>query len=297
MFSLRDRKGLVGRLYDVVGKGMLVGIATITAAVAVACASPQNRTPSTIPPQLEQGVYRTDELTLENARRSSDVRFVQAYVDRLVGSGKVQLGDTPVVYDPDFSKELSYWERLLSQHPERHDKIQSYVKDAKDKRSEFNKFMEEYKKGAPKGGAGFMSTSGLRGVPGTTIFVHGLAPFFGSDDDILWHLEHERCHIPRELLYALDIPTQHHNPESIRLMQAMLDTTEADEVNCYSHQFKESGRFNLTPSNFDAALVGFRMFYDRLLKLVDNDIERIVIEQLHEKGYIISPYQLQFRQN
>ena len=296
MSSLRNREHLVSRLYEVgrsyVGKTMLVGIATIAKAVAVACVSPQNKTPSTYPPQLEQGAYSVEKLTLENARRSSDTKFVQAYLDRLVGSGKVQLGDTPVVYDPDFSKELSYWEGLLSQHPERRDDIRDYIGRTRDKRAEFNKFMEEYNKGTPKGGAAVMNISDLPGVTGATIFVHGLVPFFGRDDDVLWFLEHEKYHIPVESEHALAIPSQHQNPESLGEIQTMLGTNEFQEVKCYSHQFKESARFNLTPATFNNTLRGFRIHYDRLLKLVDNDARRVAVEQLHKEGYIINPHQL-----
>lgn len=233
-------------------------------------------------------------VTLQDAKTDSEL--VQTYLDRLLGTGRVPL-TTEVVYDPYMQENIEFWKDQLSRFPEKGDLIQSYIGDLNLKRAVLEEFRQLARSGREYSmGIALMNTS-IGFDFSKKIFVYDLSFFAASDDDILWSLEHERCHaeIPGE--YQIVIPGEIDLEQAKMAMDYVSTIPEVEESRCYTNQFRseQEGKFIVSAQAYNSVLVNFRLTYNNLLMRAESPgIEGIIIRELIRNEFI-NPYQLQLR--
>lgn len=238
-----------------------------------------------------------EKLTIENAKkRWSDRHFVQSYLNKALGSEKIAL-NTEVVYDPDSREAIRFWENQLREHPYKKNFIERQMRRVWLLRAETERFRQEYESGKkPEGGFAFASS--LKGIDGSMrIFVHYMPPFFMADDDILWYLEHERCHIEARPTYNLRVnyPAAYTEEQVRKVIEAALDEREVEESACYTHQFREENRFEVSAGAYNAAINGYSYFHGELKRQSKGtDLRSTVIRELLGNVFL-DPNKLQYR--
>jgi hypothetical protein len=232
-------------------------------------------------------------IELKNAKASGDVEVIQAYLDDILVSGKVQFNNTEVFYDPNFEIARNFYKAQAKKHPEREQQWEKIIKELEQEILEIERFREQYTPGNPyKGTVAAMHThTGSDSEKVVTVYL--LSPNSVTDDDILWELEHERCHaeVPNE--YTLNLPPDFAVEPKLNEARELLSDSQIEEARCYTHQFS-SDKFTVSKRQYNAALGGFRHIYSGLPeRALNTEFEGVIIRELLKQ--FTNPYTLKFR--
>lgn len=178
---------------------------------------------------IYNSLAREPELTLENAKRSSDPEFIQAYLDKILATGKVTFQSTEVVYDPNSRKVIEFWEDQLVRYPEKEEFVRKQIEKEKSRQVEIERFRREIKSGSYTGYIPLANTA--VGVDlSTAVFVYEIPFLAETDDDVLWFLEHERCHAEVSKTYNINV-TGEFDPEEVKkIIESTLSMYDVEEA-------------------------------------------------------------------
>ncbi|MBI2543067.1 MAG: hypothetical protein HYW24_02695 [Candidatus Aenigmarchaeota archaeon] len=228
-------------------------------------------------------VYKQAELTLENAKRSSDPEFVQAYLNNILYGDKTSLLYGQVVYDPGAMKSIEFWEDQLARHPEKEDFVKRRIEETRQVIENLRIYHGKGEGGLYVPHSSIVTHMGLDGSK--NVFVYEIPPFVDTDEDLRWMLDHESCHL--NLSSNLD-PYNVLSPENE-------DTVE--EALCFKYSVLRKGDFNVSQDVYNAVYRAYqRLIYDRLVKEARSpDPEGQFIRQLLDRGVFLNPYELKPR--
>ncbi len=138
------------------------------------------------------------------------------------------------------------------------------------------------------------SSNGFDGSKVT--FVHQVPLYAMTDDDVLWALEHERCHTEVQPEGRISIP-RGTSDEIKRRLDFLYGLRSVEEVRCYNHilRAEQMGKFRISQRSYNNAISTYReVFSEMLLDISGNDLASRLFREYVDKNFI-NPYQLQFR--
>jgi hypothetical protein len=228
---------------------------------------------------------------LNDVKMTEDNRLLQAYLDRILATGKVSFARTQVVADLDFAAVTEFWEYELSHSGADEKKAQRLRQGIQRQKLQ----TEEYRRAVKSGTNDYSTVIAMVrvvGVDGSKIFVHQIPAFVSTDDDVLWLLEHERCHA--EIPIPDDVPASFGDPSSVHAaLTTIFSATEFEEARCFSHQLRaaQTGTFHLGKQTYNEVLKSYRLIWGVVPdKSGDERTERLVAYLKTE--VLLNPYQI-----
>lgn len=235
-------------------------------------------------------------LLLDEAKKSQDSEFVQRYIDRILSTGRVPFKSTKIIYDPDFEKSIEFWRDQASNYPEKSDKAQQQIEVMYKIQEELYKFREELQKTGNFTSPISPMTSSMGFDGSQTVFVHEIPFYYEATDDLLWALEHERCHREVEPEHTIPIPRDTYD-ETKRMLDSFYNLLSVEEVRCYSHMFRadQLKRFRVSTRHYNGTLSAFRDVFREMMSYLSGADPASRLFREYVARNFINPYALQPR--
>lgn len=300
----RNQNKQVG-LYSTIKRNWGLGLVSLAAIAATAttvilATSPRRetnvvpQTPSTrvsygilptLPPATESrlvdGTYiNSEELTLENVKQTLfNRRFVQAYLNKILTSGKVPFRSTEVVYDPDGRITIEFLESQRFQFTEgskERELIAQAIQIVKSHLDEINKYL---KKETLPSNLNIAITYTNPPYSENKTFLFQIPHVVVTDDDLLWILYGAWCQNEASVTAEnLVVPSSY----AIYLPRVLRVPDVKDAV-CYDKQVRQvqNGTFRVSRGVVNGILGPYTKVYNGLLaKHNGNDLESAIVRQI-----------------